>query len=140
MKNEYVVGDWIDVFSHNFQIMRAGGYRENRYYYLDSLFFGDKQFYDCDINPIPLSIEILKKNGWKEEVMTIGTRIIDSVFIKDDIEEYGYFPIYIKVDKEFVVFPFTDGHPSKPIAYLKYVSDLQHLLFGLGLDSNLKIL
>ena len=83
MKNEYVVGDWVDIFSHNFQIMRADGYRENRYYYLDSLLFGDKQFYDCDINPIPLSIEILKENGWKEEVMTIGTRM-------NQLEKMGY--------------------------------------------------
>lgn len=134
-----MVGDWIEIFSRYFQIMRADGYRKNRYYYLDSLLFGDKQFYDCDINPIPLSIEILKQNGWKEEVMTIGTRMIDSVFIKDDIEGYGYFPIYIKVDKEFVVFPFTDGHQSKTIAYLKYVSDLQHLLFGLGINHEMEV-
>ncbi len=139
MKNEYMVGDWIEIFSHYFQIMRVDGYRKNMYYCLDSILFGDRQFYDCDINPIPLSIEILRKNGWKEEVMTIGTRMIDSVFIKDDIDEYGYFPIYIKVDKDFVVFPFTDGHPSKPIAYLKYVSDLQHLLFGLGLNSEMEV-
>lgn len=42
MKNEYMVGDWIEIFSRYFQIMRADGYRKNRYYYLDSLLFGDK--------------------------------------------------------------------------------------------------
>lgn len=139
MGHKYIAGDWVEVCNHYFPIIEVHHIGWRDHYYFDPVLFRGAVFYDCAIKPIPLSIEILKKNGWIEEVMTIGTGIIDSVLTKKDIEEYGYFPIYIKVDKEFVVFPFTDGHPSKPIAYLRYVSDLQHLLFGLGLNSEMEV-
>ena len=58
-----------------------------------------------------------------------------------DIEEYGYFPIYIEkgIGDEFDVYPFTDNNVCKQIAYIKYVHQLQHLLFGLGLKSEMEV-
>ena len=96
---------------------------------------------DRDILPIPLTQEILEKNGWKKEVMSRGVKNRHWVYTKTDIEEYGYFPIYIEkgIGKEFDVYPFTDNNVCKQIAYIKYVHQLQHLLFGLGLNSDMEV-
>ena len=97
----------------------------------------------CDefIEDIPLTPEILEKNGWKKEVMNRGVKNSHWVYTKPDIEEYGYFPIYIEkgIGKEFDVYPFTDNHDCKQIAYIKYIHQLQHLLFGLGLNSEMEV-
>lgn len=115
---------------------------------LEGVEFGDKGFLfgDCcawvkDIVPIPLTSEILEKNGWKKEVMSRGVKNSYWVYTKPDIEEYGYFPIYIEkgIGKEFDVYPFTDNNVCKQIAYIKYVHQLQHLLFGLGLNSEMEV-
>lgn len=99
------------------------------------------QTYNDGVSPIPLTPEILEKNGWKEEVMSRGVKNSHLVYTKPDIEEYGYFPIYIEkgIGDEFGVYPFTDNNVCKPIAYIKYVHQLQHLLFGLGLNSEMEV-
>lgn len=96
---------------------------------------------DRDILPIPLTTEILEKNGWVKEVMSRGIRDRHWVYTKPDIEEYGYFPIYIEkgIGDEFDVYPFTDNNVCKQIAYIKYVHELQHLLFGLGINHKMEV-
>lgn len=90
---------------------------------------------------IPLTPEILEKNGWKKEVMSRGVKNRHWVYTKPDIEEYGYFPIYIEkgIGDEFDVYPFTGNNVCTQIAYIKYVHELQHLLFGLGLNSEMEV-
>lgn len=94
-----------------------------------------------EVKPIPLTPEILEKNGWKKEVMSRGVTNSHWVYTKPDIEEYGYFPIYIEkgIGDEFDVYPFTDNNVCTQIAYIKYVHQLQHLLFGLGLNSEMEV-
>lgn len=94
-----------------------------------------------EIKPIPLTPEILEKNGWKKEVMSRGIKNSHWVYTKPDIEEYGYFPIYIEkgIGDEFDVYPFTGNHVCKQIAYIKHVHQLQHLLFGLSLNSEMEV-
>lgn len=110
--------------------------------------FGDKGYLlaECcawvkDIVSIPLAPAILEKNGWNKEVMSRGVKNSHWVYTKPDIEEYGYFPIYIEkgIGKEFDVYPFTDNNVCKQIAYIKYVHQLQNLLFGLGLNSEMEV-
>jgi hypothetical protein len=92
-------------------------------------------------NDIPLTPEILEKNEWKKEVMSRGVSNSHLVYTKPDIEEYGYFPIYIEkgIGNEFDVYPFTGNHVCTQIAYIKYVHQLQHLLFGLGLNHEMEV-
>lgn len=100
------------------------------------------QYADKDnIVPIPLTPEILEKNGWKKEAMSRGVRDRHLVYTKPDIEEYGYFPIYIEkgIGDEFDVYPFTDNNVCKQIAYIKYVHQLQHILFGLGINHEMEV-
>ncbi len=99
------------------------------------------QVNQLELSGVPLTTEILEKNGWKEEVMSRGVKNSHMVYTKPDIKEYGYFPIYIEkgIGDEFDVYPFTDNNDCKQIAYIKYVHQLQHLLFGLGLNSDMKV-
>ncbi len=99
------------------------------------------QTYNDEVSPIPLTTEILEKNGWKKEAMSRGIRNRHWVYTKPDIEEYGYFPIYIEkgIGDEFDVYPFTDNHDCKQIAYIKYVHQLQHFLFGLGINHEMEV-
>lgn len=115
---------------------------------LEGVEFGDKGylFGDCcawvkDIVPIPITPEILEKNGWVKEVMSRGVKNRHWVYTKPDIEEYGYFPIYIEkgIGDEFDVYPFTDNNVCTQIAYIKYVHELQHLLFGLGINHEMEV-
>ena len=94
-----------------------------------------------EIKPIPLTTDILEKNGWKKKVMSRGVKNSHWVYTKPDIEEYGYFPIYIEkgIGKEFDVYPFTSNHVCTQIAYIKYVHQLQHLLFGLGINYEIEV-
>lgn len=80
-------------------------------------------------------------NGWKKEVMSRGVKNSHTVYTKPDIEEYGYFPIYIEkgIGDEFDVYPFTDNNVCTQIAYIKYVHQLQHLLFGLGINHEMEV-
>lgn len=110
--------------------------------------FGDKGYllgdygaWINDIVPIPLTPKILEKNGWVKEVMSRGVKNSHLVYTKPDIEEYGYFPIYIEkgIGDEFDVYPFTDNNVCTQIAYIKYVHQLQHLLFGLGINHEMEV-
>lgn len=134
---KYIPGDI--VYNHKKEIIRI----------TSSYLKGTKLFYYRDgnygwiredaIKPIPLTPEILEKNGWKKEVMSRGVKNSHCVYTKPDIKEYGYFPIYIEkgIGDEFDVYPFTGNNVCTQIAYIKYVHQLQHLLFGLGMDSSM---
>jgi len=95
---------------------------------------GDKGFLfaECcawvkDIVPLELSSEILQKNGWK--FTKIGTSLYQ--YYKDDI--------YIKYDKLEEKFKFDDLYWSAYSFEIPYVHTLQHLLFGLGLKSEMEV-
>lgn len=136
---KYIPGDI--VYNHKKEIIRiTSSYLKGTklFYYRD----GENGWIREDaIKPIPLTPEILEKNGWKKEVMSRGVKNSHCVYTKPDIEEYGYFPIYIEkgIGDEFDVYPFTDNNVCTQIAYIKYVHQLQHLLFGLGLNSEMEV-
>lgn len=93
------------------------------------------------VRPIHLTPEILEKNGWVKKVMSRGVKNSHWVYTKPDIEEYGYFPIYIEkgIGDEFDVYPFTCNNVCTQIAYIKYIHQLQHLLFGLGINHEMEV-
>ena len=136
---KYIPGDI--VYNHKKEIIRI----------TSSYLKGTKLFYYRDgecgwiredaIKPIPITPELLEKNGWEKKAMSRGISDRHWVYTKPDIEEYGYFPIYIEkgIGDEFDVYPFTDNHDCKQIAYIKYVHQLQHILFGLGLNSEMEV-
>jgi len=73
-----------------------------------------------DITSIPITPEILEKNGWKKENVGYSTKNQDPIFLyKDNGGGWA-----VEIGDEF-------------ISVISFVHQLQHLLFGLGLDSNM---
>lgn len=77
------------------------------------------------LEPIPLTPEILEKNGWKRD------KLVPYI--------YGHEAHYIEVictpNSEWVYVTFK----GDTIHRIKYVHELQHILWALGKDANLKI-
>lgn len=141
MAQKYIVGDLVR-YTSLYKEPVAEIYEVHETSYLIRYMNGNfAKVTNEEIKPIPLTPEILEKNGWKKEAMSRGVRDRHLVYTKPDIEEYGYFPIYIEkgIGDEFDVYPFTDNNVCKPIAYIKYVHQLQHLLFGLWLNSEMEV-
>ena len=80
------------------------------------------------IRPIPLTPEILEKNGWNK------SKINDCAYFyyKD-----GLFITYTSKDGKFWFDDFD--YSSSICVYLPYVHSLQHLLFGLGINSEMEV-
>lgn len=135
MEQEYIKGDIVMYDNRIHTIMDT---LELNNYELSYIRY---QVNQLELSGVPLTPEILEKNGWKKEAMSRGVRDRHLVYTKPDIEEYGYFPIYIEkgIGDEFDVYPFTDNNVCKQIAYIKYVHELQHLLFGLGINHEMEV-
>lgn len=135
MAQKYIIGD-IVMYKNRIHtiidISASNGYK---------LSYVRHQVSSVRLSGVPLTPEILEKNGWVKEAMNRGTQIRHWVYTKPDIKEYGYFPIYIEkgIGDEFDVYPFTDNNVCKQIAYIKYVHELQHLLFGLGINHEMEV-
>lgn len=72
--------------------------------------------------PIPLTPEILKKNGWKHK---------DDVYFKD----YPQRKLVIIDDEAYII----NESCSLFLCKVEFVHQLQHLLFGLGLNSEMEV-
>lgn len=84
------------------------------------------------IVPIPLTPEILEKNGWNKRTRTC--------YDGEHLESFSnpIFPL-----EHFAIAFTKEGikatYDCLPVREVKYVSDLQHLLFGLGLNSEMEV-
>ncbi len=82
--------------------------------------------YNCDdLDPIPLTPEIFEKNGWKRDKLVSYIYGHDAHFIE----------VICTPNSEWVYVTFK----GETIHRIKYVHELQHILWALGLDANLKI-
>ena len=83
-----------------------------------------------DILPIPLTEEILEKNGWREDDELWD---IDYTYGKLNAEVWQW-------GKEMVMtISASVGNDVCTLAQIKYVHELQHLLWALGIDDDLEI-
>lgn len=78
-----------------------------------------------NIDPIPLTPEILKKNGWERD------KLVPYIYG----QEAHYIEVICTPNSEWVYVTFK----GETIHRIKYVHELQHILWALGLDANLKI-
>ena len=85
------------------------------------------------IRPIPLTTEILEKNGWEfmGHQVDFGGFLFD-IYGKRDILPYLY---YYYATNDFPVSIW--GEIVLP--NMKYVHELQHLLFGLGINNEMEV-
>ena len=79
---------------------------------------------DGDISPMPLTSEILEKNGWRERKHSEYTAY-----------ENGWYELF-RVEQEG---SWAFCHYDDFLASIEYIHELQHLLWALGMDDDLKI-
>lgn len=90
---------------------------------------GSKSVFQCeDLNPIKLTRTILKNNGWKKTKESFKTQ---SYYKKN----FGVNTITIIATNE----DFRVVYNTTYTRYIQYVHKLQHLLFGLGLNSEMEV-
>lgn len=77
-----------------------------------------------EICPIPLTPEILEKNGWKSINGKYALKIKNANYVVLEFTEDG---IYIYINENTMLFT------------IKYIHELQHLLFGLGLKREMEV-
>ena len=87
----------------------------------------------AELYGVPLTAEILEKNGWKlmGHQVDFGGFLFD-IYSKRDILPYLY---YYYATKDFSV--SICGEVVLP--NMKYVHELQHLLFGLGINHKMEV-
>lgn len=123
---KYIPGDI--VYNHKKEIIRI----------TSSYLKGTKLFYYRDgecgwiredaIKPIPITPEILEKNGWKNDGYDwyrLPTKRA-YLYITKDITTLGEFLVCVGLDRH-------------NLASINFVHQLQHLLFGLGLNSEMEV-
>lgn len=76
------------------------------------------------IRPIPLTSEILEKNGWRSINGKYALKIKNANYVVLEFTEDG---IYTYINENTILFT------------IKYIHELQHLLFGLGLNSEMEV-
>ena len=77
-----------------------------------------------ELKPIKLTRTILKKNGWKSINGKYALKIKNANYVVLEFTEDG---IYTYINENTMLFT------------IKYIHELQHLLYALHIDSNLKI-
>ena len=92
-----------------------------------------------EIRPVDITPAILERNGWDKEEKDGSVFSLSEAFMggdKDDEDNYTCFQLYYQ-NKE-------DGWDidmrGEPLKYeIHYVHELQHLLFGLGINHEMEV-
>lgn len=82
------------------------------------------QTYNDEVSPIPLTPEILEKNRWRSVNGKYALKIKNANYVVLEFTEDG---IYTYINENTMLFT------------IKYIHELQHLLFGLGLSSEMEV-
>lgn len=117
---KYIPGDI--VYNHKKEIIRiTSSYLKGTklFYYRD----GDYGWIREDaIAPIPLTPEILKKNGWKKLYEKFFEKNVNDIRLTIELSEN----IYVAINRIFIM-------------EIHYIHELQHLLFGLGIKHEMEV-
>lgn len=131
-KLEYIQGDFISVYVgvKKYIVEVIGTENENEVLSYQIKFpNGEIQYADKDnIVPIPLTPEILEKNGWKNDGYDwykLPTKRA-YLYITKDIITLGEFLVCVGLDRH-------------NLASINFVHQLQHILFGLRLNSEMEV-
>ena len=128
--NELMIGDWV-----------LFGEVPVRIEEIEKVFVADTlHYHDGDVNvelydPIPLTQEILKKNGWDLQIVRNEYRFYVRYFDSDINKSCD-----IRVYKEGLIFMILAdiNIPAKEIRMpIEYVHELQHAMRSLGVDKEI---
>lgn len=74
------------------------------------------------LSGVPLTTEILEKNGWKKLYEKFFEKNVNDIRLTIELSEN----LYVAINRIFIM-------------EIHYVHELQHLLFGLGLNSEMEV-
>ena len=127
-KLEYIPGDFISVYVgvKKYIVEVIGTENENEVLSYQIKFpNGEIQYADKDnIVPIPLTPEILEKNGWESINGKYALKIKNANYVVLEFTEDG---IYAYINEKTMLFT------------IKYIHELQHLLFGFGINHEMDV-
>ena len=92
-----------------------------------------------EIKPVSLTPEILEKNGWDKEEKDGSDFSLSEVFMGGDENEegnYNCFQLYYQNETDGWVIDMR-GEPLK--FEVRYIHELQHLFFGLGINHEMEV-
>lgn len=92
-----------------------------------------------DMKPVLLTPAILEKNGWDKEPRDGSDFSLSEVFMGGDENEegnYTCFQLYYQNKTDGWVIDMR-GEPLK--FEVRYIHELQHLLYGLGINSEMEV-
>lgn len=135
-KLEYIPGDFISVYVgvKKYIVEVIGTENENEVLLYQIKFpNGEIQYADKDnIVPIPLTPEILKKNGWKKEMYHDWRHYIPLE------RTLLYLSRCVDRDRDGA-FEVCVGLDMSHIAYISFVHQLQHLFFSLNINHEMDV-
>lgn len=147
MEQRYIAGDWV---KHRGKLARIEEtYRTNYFVkdyhddynpdieYDDAYFF--REVRPQDLVPIPLTFEILERNGWDKDGEYWSDFSLSEAFMggdEDDEDNYTCFQLNYQDKKDGWVIEMR-GELLK--FGIHYVHELQHLFFGLGISHEMKV-
>ena len=127
MEQEYIKGDIVMYDNKIHTIMDTLELNNYEVSYIEH------PVHQLELSGVPITLEILEKNGWDFTGynMDFNGHLLN-ICSKCDILPYIY---YYYATEDFSV--FICGEVVLP--NMKYVHQLQHLLFGLGLNSEMEV-
>lgn len=139
MEHKYIIGDLVKfILDDKKQVVKVIGYNPTyKEYILTNKYIYETR--DCvsvaedEIMPIPLTQKILKKNGWVKDT---HHHCLDEM--PAEAYEKKNFPL-THFNVTFGKKRIRASHDCLFVRNLKYVSDLQHLLFGLGINHEMEV-
>lgn len=131
-KPNYIPGDL--VYNHKGEVIRiTSSYLKGTrlfYYKTDEIGESIGCILEEALKPIPLTPEIVEKNGWKKEMYHDWRHYITLertfLYLSDGVAIDGAFSVCVGLD-------------MSEIASIRFVHELQHILFGLGLNSEMEV-
>lgn len=137
MKQKYIIGDVVE-YGNNIMIIKEP--RDEGHF---DLLWNNWIIYSYinieEIKPIPLTPEILEKNRWDKEEKDGSVFSLSEAFMggdEDDEDNYTCFQLYYQNKKDGWVIDMR-GEPLK--FEIHYIHELQHLLFGFGINHEMEV-
>lgn len=123
MEQEYIKGDIVMYDNKIHTIMDTLGV--NNY----ELSYVEHPVHQLELSGVPITPEILEKNGWeKDEEASFKTQLY---YRKKSISKF--IVIIIRKDTLRIVYN------SEYLNIIQYIHELQHLLFGLGINHEMEV-
>ena len=132
MEQEYIKGDIVMYDNKIHTIMDTLGV--NNY----ELSYVEHPVHQLELSGVPVTPEILEKNGWKRNGGQYSFTF--KPYAGDKVEYIGFFIEMFKNVHEMLKHRyFQITHENKVICGCFYVHELQHLLFGLNLNHEIEV-